>query len=63
MPNELWNVLGALLIATVMLMSHPIKPVVAERLESEIAANWNQAQTEQGSCPADLPCLMPLPNE
>jgi len=60
-PNELWNAVGALLIATAVLATHPIKPAVAERIETQIAMNWNELQQEQGTCPADLPCLTPFP--
>ncbi len=60
MPNELWNVIGALLIATAMLATHPLKPAVAERLETQFAMNWGQVQQMEDACPADVPCLVPF---
>ena len=60
MPNELWNVIGALLIAAAMLATHPIRPAVADRIETQIAMNWSQLQDTQSACPADLPCLAPF---
>lgn len=59
--NELWNVVGALLIVTAMLASHPIKPAVAQRIENRIAMNWGQLETAETACPAGVPCLMPVP--
>jgi hypothetical protein len=56
-PTELWNAIGALLIVTAMLATHPIKPAVAQRIESQIAMNWTEVQKEQATCPADLPCF------
>ncbi|HYL33616.1 MAG TPA: hypothetical protein VEU53_10775 [Stellaceae bacterium] len=61
MSNELWNVLGALLVVTAMLASHPIKPAVAQRIENRIAMNWGWMETEGTTCPAGVPCLMPVP--
>lgn len=60
-PNELWNVVGALLIATAMLATHPIKPAVAQRIETRIAMNWRQLQQSPTVCPVGVPCLMPAP--
>lgn len=57
MPTELWNAIGALLIATAMLATHPIRPAVADRIESQFAMNWNELQKEQATCPATLPCF------
>ncbi|MGH6973637.1 MAG: hypothetical protein ACRED7_09245 [Stellaceae bacterium] len=59
MPNELWNAVGALLIVTAMLASHPVKPAVAQRIETQIAMNW--AQTAQEVCTSNTPCLVPFP--
>ncbi|MGH6968638.1 MAG: hypothetical protein ACREEL_12240 [Stellaceae bacterium] len=59
MPNELWNVVCALLIATAMLASHPIKPAVAQRIETQIAMNWGE--TAQAVCTGNVPCLVPFP--
>ncbi|MGH6983545.1 MAG: hypothetical protein ACREEI_04890 [Stellaceae bacterium] len=59
MPNELWNAVGALLIVTAMLASHPVKPAVAQRIETQIAMNW--AQTAQEVCTGKTPCLVPFP--
>lgn len=61
MPNELWSAVGALLIATAMLATHPIKPVVAQHIETRIAANWSDLHPVQSGCPADLPCRVPYP--
>lgn len=60
MSNEVLNAIGALLIATAVLATHPIKPAVADRIETQIAMNWGQLQKVQSSCPADLPCLVPF---
>lgn len=59
MPNELWNAVGALLIATAVLASHPVKPAVAQRIETQMAMNW--AQTAQDVCTGTAPCLVPFP--
>ena len=56
MPNELWSAVGALLIATAMLATHPIKPMVAQHIETRIAANWSELHTAQSGCPADVHC-------
>jgi hypothetical protein len=61
--NELWNVVGVLLIFTAMLASHPIKPAVAQRIENRIAMNWDQLETAKTTCPTGVPCLMPVPIE
>jgi len=57
--NDFWNVVGALLIVTAMLTSHPVKPAVAQRIETQMAMNW--AQTAQDICTGDAPCLVPFP--
>lgn len=59
MSNELWNAVGALLIAAAMLASHPVKPADAQRIETQIAMNW--AQTAQAVCTGNAPCLVPFP--
>lgn len=59
MPNELWNAIGALLIATAMLATHPIEPAAAQHIETQMAMNW--AQTQQDVCTGDVPCLVPFP--
>lgn len=59
MSNELWNAVGALLIVTAMLASHPVKPAVAQRLETQMAMNW--AKTAQDVCTGSVPCLVPFP--
>ncbi|GEM_PF-6539747 len=61
MPNELWNALGALLIATALLASHPIKPGFVARLRTDLAMNWDTLQQERTACPTNVPCLMPFP--
>lgn len=59
MSNELWNAVGALLIVTAMLASHPVKPAVAQRLETQMAMNW--AQTAQDVYTGSVACLVPFP--
>ncbi|HEV2100098.1 MAG TPA: hypothetical protein VGR45_14395 [Stellaceae bacterium] len=61
MSNELWNAVGALLIVTAMLATHPLKPAVAQRIENQIAMNWGQLESVESACPADAPCLVPFP--
>ena len=61
MSNELWNAVGALLIVTAMLASHPVKPAVAQRIETQIALNWGQIAMAQTTCAADGSCVMPIP--
>jgi len=58
-PNELWNAVGVLLIVTATLVSHPVKPAVAQRIETQMAMNW--AQTAQDVCTGNVPCLVPFP--
>jgi len=57
--NELWNAASALLIVTAILASHPVKPAVAQRIETQIAMNW--AQTAEEVCTGNAPCLAPFP--
>lgn len=61
MSNELWNALGALLIVTAMLATHPVKPAVAQRIENQIALNWGQLAMAQTTCPAGVSCVIPIP--
>jgi hypothetical protein len=56
-PNELWSALGALLIATAILATHPIKPAVADRIETQIATNWGQLAATNSTCSVDVPCF------
>ena len=59
MPDELWNAVGALLIATAMLATHPIRPAVGQRIESQIAMNWSESAHDV--CTGNVPCLVPFP--
>jgi len=58
--SDIWNGLGALLIATVLLATHPLRPATAERITDQIAVNWNEMAKEQG-CTADTISCMMLP--
>jgi len=54
---------GALLIVTAMLVSHPIKPAVARRIGNQIAMNWGQIETADAICLPGVPCLTSLPTQ
>ncbi|HZL60374.1 MAG TPA: hypothetical protein VFC38_11840 [Stellaceae bacterium] len=46
MPTDIWNVLGALFIASAVLASHPLQPAAADRMGERMLANWNEIASE-----------------
>lgn len=46
MPTDIWNILGALVIASAVLASHPLQPATADRLGERMLANWNEIASE-----------------
>ena len=52
MQSELLNVLGALLIASAVLASHPMSNAASARLEDRLVISWDTMAQQQGC--ADL---------
>lgn len=42
MPDQLWNILGALTIAAALVASHPLNRAQTEHLRERISASWQE---------------------
>ena len=60
MPDQFWNIIGALTIFAALIASHPLRPGAADRLEARLEQNLQEMMA--ASCtPAGGPDQCPAP--